>query len=86
MDELTKELSLLSGLMDAAALRTRVVAHNLANVNTPGFKRSVVVFEEALGEALRKRNWDGAQRIRPYGFALHTAERIEKAAQITLRW
>lgn len=38
--------------LDAAALRQRVIAHNLANIDTPGFKRSVVRFEDALAEAL----------------------------------
>lgn len=37
--------------LDAAALRQRVIAHNLANLNTPGFKRSYVSFEENLKSA-----------------------------------
>ena len=36
MDDLSSELSMLSRLMDATSIRTRVIAHNLANVNTPG--------------------------------------------------
>lgn len=43
-------LLLFRGL-DAAALRQRVIAHNLANLNTPNFKRSTVSFEEALVRA-----------------------------------
>jgi flagellar basal-body rod protein FlgB len=35
-----------------AELRQTVLANNLANVNTPGFKRSDVSFEQALGSAL----------------------------------
>ena len=65
MDELSTELSRLGRLMDAAALRTRVIAENLANVNTPGYTRSKVVFEDALGEALRRGEVDRADRIRP---------------------
>ena len=34
-------------------LRQQVVANNLANVNTPGFKRSDVEFGPALAEALQ---------------------------------
>ena len=37
--------------LDAAALRARVAMHNIANQNTPGFKRYVVSFEERLAEA-----------------------------------
>ena|SRR5690554_6084587 len=38
--------------LDAAAERQRVSAHNLANVNTPDFKRQEVQFEEKLKAAL----------------------------------
>lgn len=41
----------LSGGLDAAALRQRVHADNLANVNTPGFKRSFVQFKGVLENA-----------------------------------
>lgn len=44
-------LALHKGL-DAAAERQRVAAHNLANVNTPNFKRSEVSFEERLQSSL----------------------------------
>ncbi|MHB1419349.1 MAG: flagellar basal body rod protein FlgB [Bacillota bacterium] len=38
--------------LDAAALRQRVIANNIANVNTPGFKKSGVTFEKNLKAAL----------------------------------
>jgi flagellar basal-body rod protein FlgB len=38
--------------IDAASMRQRVLAHNIANVNTPGFKRSRVDFETQLAQAL----------------------------------
>lgn len=38
--------------LDAASLRNNVIANNLANVDTPGFKRSDVVFEEELRRAV----------------------------------
>ncbi len=38
--------------MKAAELRQQVIAHNLANVNTPGFKRSEVAFESMLKREL----------------------------------
>lgn len=38
--------------LDAAATRQRVLAHNIANVGTPGFKRSRVDFEAELAQAL----------------------------------
>lgn len=38
--------------MDAAALTQRVIAHNVANANTPGYKRLGVSFTEELRKAL----------------------------------
>jgi len=38
--------------LDAAGLRHRVMADNIANVNTPRFKKSTVVFESLLQKAL----------------------------------
>lgn len=38
--------------MDAAILRQEVIAHNIANVETPGYKRKDVVFEEELRKVL----------------------------------
>ena len=43
----------LARLLDATALRQRVVAANLANVNTPGYRSRDVRFEEMLQELLR---------------------------------
>ncbi len=40
--------------MDAAALRQKVIANNLANVDTPHFKRVEVNFEDAFKKALEK--------------------------------
>ena len=38
--------------LSAANLRHEVISDNLANVNTPNFKRSEVVFEEVLAKEL----------------------------------
>jgi flagellar basal-body rod protein FlgB len=41
--------------MDASALRARVVAQNLANVDTPGYKRKEVSFEDQLQDLIKKK-------------------------------
>jgi flagellar basal-body rod protein FlgB len=46
----------LDRALGAAGLRQQVLANNLSNVNTPGFKRSDVDFEGALAKAM-----DGAK-------------------------
>lgn len=43
---------ILENALDTASLRQRVLANNIANVNTPGFKRSRVDFEAELARAL----------------------------------
>lgn len=47
-----KSMGLLQAGLDTAAERHRVSSNNVANVNTPGFKRSDVYFEEELRRAL----------------------------------
>lgn len=41
--------------LNTAALRQEVIANNLANINTPGYKRQEVHFEEGLQAALARR-------------------------------
>ena len=45
-------LLLMEKAMDASLLRQNVIANNIANVDTPKFKRSEVIFEDRLREAL----------------------------------
>ena len=42
--------------MGAATLRQKVISNNIANVNTPNFKKSEVVFEDLLSEELEDSN------------------------------
>lgn len=52
MDTAVPGLGVLTQLMDASALRHRVIAQNVANVNTPGYRRREVTFETDLAKAL----------------------------------
>ena len=47
-----KTLDILKRSMDVAVLRRNVIADNIANAETPNFKRSVVNFEAQLKRAL----------------------------------
>ncbi|MGG1551132.1 MULTISPECIES: flagellar basal body rod protein FlgB [Paenibacillus] len=44
--------NLMERSLDASALRQKVVANNIANVDTPNYKRADVVFEELLQDQL----------------------------------
>lgn len=48
---------LLERALDGVAARQRVTAHNIANANTPGYKRYSLSFEASLKQAL-----EGASR------------------------
>jgi flagellar basal-body rod protein FlgB len=43
--------------LEAAALRQEVIANNIANVETPGFKKSIVAFENVLQTTLKKQRF-----------------------------
>ncbi|MDD2620859.1 MAG: flagellar basal body rod protein FlgB [Syntrophomonadaceae bacterium] len=47
---------LLNKAMDAASLRNDVIANNIANVDTPKFKRTEVIFEENMKKLLNDVN------------------------------
>ncbi len=47
-----RTLSLLAREMSVATMRRNVIANNIANANTPNFKRSTVNFESQLKRAL----------------------------------
>lgn len=54
-------LPLLSQTMDAAMLRSRTIGNNIANVNTPGYRRVEVAFEEQLRTALDRTRLQGSR-------------------------
>ncbi|MBE3553901.1 MAG: flagellar basal body rod protein FlgB [Thermicanus sp.] len=47
---------IVENALDAATLRQRVIANNIANVDTPGYKSQRVEFESILKEALQENN------------------------------
>lgn len=64
MFEFSSNIQRLPQLLDAAELRHRVISHNLANVNTPGYTRQDVKFEEQLAQAIKSRS-DLASKVTP---------------------
>jgi flagellar basal-body rod protein FlgB len=66
MDSSHLNLNLLTQVLDTSALRHRVIAQNVANVNTPGYRRLAVEFENDLAKALSA----------PDGNAAHVKPRV----------
>lgn len=52
----SKIRTILVKLLDASALRQSVLSDNIANVSTPGFKRSDVTFEAELHRSLERES------------------------------
>lgn len=48
----TRSITLLERTLDASSLRQKVLSNNIANIDTPNFKRSDVSFQDALSKAL----------------------------------
>ena len=63
--------------LNAQQTRMSVIANNLANVNTTGFKRDRAVFEDLLYQNIRQAGGQtGADTTAPVGFMLGTGTRI----------
>ncbi len=78
--------TMLTKSMDAAALRNQVIANNIANVDTPKFKRSEVVFEDKLRTALQneKRKVDLLRVTNPRHMQIHQSQTTIEPEIVTL--
>lgn len=59
LEKLTSSLKLREKALDATWTRNEVIAQNIANVDTPGYKVKTVRFEEYLADALNKDGFKG---------------------------
>jgi flagellar basal-body rod protein FlgB len=58
---IAEELSMLGKLLTVSSLRHQVISHNIANLNTPGFARKTVAFEELLDQAQMQQTINNTQ-------------------------
>lgn len=54
--------TVLTKTLDAAVARQKAIANNIANVQTPGYKRSYISFESELKSILEERSERAAGR------------------------
>jgi flagellar basal-body rod protein FlgB len=52
-------IPVLTKTLDASMLRSRTIANNIANINTPGYQRVEVNFEDELKKALEGHELQG---------------------------
>lgn len=62
----SSNLNTLNSALQAASLRHQVISDNIANVNTPGFKRSEVLFEQLLAEKMQEPDANQLQVVRTH--------------------
>ena len=58
-DKISNNLKILEKALDASLMRNEVIAQNIANVDTPNYKKRTVKFEEYLSAALKSSNFKG---------------------------
>ena len=56
MDFSDKGVVLLSKLLDLTTTKNKVIANNIANANTPGFRKYDVSFQDELIKAVESKN------------------------------
>ncbi|MDN5276512.1 MAG: flagellar basal-body rod protein FlgB [Clostridiales bacterium] len=64
LHRLFSHMGVLEKALDASWLRNEVIAHNIANADTPGYKKYRVEFEEELKSALEASTLKG-KKTRP---------------------
>jgi flagellar basal-body rod protein FlgB len=73
---------LLERSLDTSALRQKVIANNIANADTPHFKRSQVRFEELLNQEINSAGNMGVYRTHEKHFALGAPKASQIKAEI----
>ena len=69
--------------MEAQQLNLNTIANNLANVNTPGFKRSKIEFQDLLYQKPRASGSDsGGGNIVPTGIEVGNGARVASTSKV----
>ena len=79
-----KALDVMQRGMGAANLRQEVISHNIANVNTPNFKKSDVIFEDLLAKELDLDATGRLRIVRTHDRHMPIAFRGRAAAKVAL--
>ncbi|MBN2312757.1 MAG: flagellar basal body rod protein FlgB [Sedimentisphaerales bacterium] len=65
MDKSSSTVDLLAAAMQAEALRQKAIANNIANLETPGYRRVDVKFEELLVKAMDSEGRVDVSNVKP---------------------
>lgn len=80
-------VDMLGTALDAAAMRNEVISNNMANVNTPGFKRKDIRFETELKHAFARSEQDTVDaRVKHLDLKALTPEVYTDYAKLSFRY
>jgi flagellar basal-body rod protein FlgB len=65
MDKISSTADLLAAAIKAEALRQKAIANNIANLETPGYRRVDVKFEELLAKEMNSEGRADASKVKP---------------------
>lgn len=60
-----KSATLLEKMLDVSSIRHKVIANNIANVNTPGYKKMEVSFADQLEKAVNESSMNKFDTLQP---------------------
>lgn len=60
-----KNMNLLEKMLDISAIKHKVIANNIANINTPGYKKMDVNFAEQLEKVLKDTSVNKFDNLQP---------------------
>ena len=60
-----KSATLLEKMLDVSSVKHKVIANNIANVNTPGYKKMGVSFSDQLEKALNESSMNKFDTLQP---------------------
>ncbi|HOQ17601.1 MAG TPA: flagellar basal body rod protein FlgB [Defluviitaleaceae bacterium] len=62
---LNSNVDILEKALDASWLRNEIIAGNIANADTPNYKKKEVKFEQYLADALKSNNKKNVEKVQP---------------------
>lgn len=60
-----KGINLLEKMLDVSAIKHKVIANNIANINTPGYKKMEISFSDQLEKVIKDTSNDKFDTIQP---------------------
>ena len=60
-----KSATLLEKMLDVSSIKHKVIANNIANVNTPGYKKMEVSFADQLEKAVNESSMNKFDTLQP---------------------